>query len=412
MGDITPYLWKGDNSFVPLGVYISVPFCRTKCTYCNFASDVFSKAVFAKYVDRVCSDIENASTLAAALGGCFDSAADSIYLGGGTPTVLDPVQLERLFSATKENFAVHAGSEITVECAPGTLSPLMIEQLALCDVNRVSLGLQSFVDREAAAVGRMHTREVVLKDLSNLRAAGISNINLDLIAGLPHQTAESWCFSVEEVIATGVPHVSVYMLEVDEESRLGRELIAGGTRYHAHYVPDENQSANFYEFACERLQSAGVEQYEISNFAKQGFESRHNLKYWTRQPYLGFGVDAHSMLRSRNCEDEAVRFSMPESLDEFVAGKSPTRTAVCERAALEECFFLGLRLTKGIRLVDIENRFGSEVVGPLNTILNELVALKLIAREADWVRLTTRGRMLSNEVFERFLQLQEASQPS
>jgi oxygen-independent coproporphyrinogen-3 oxidase len=160
------------------------------------------------------------------------------------------------------------------------------------------------------------------------------------------------------------------------------------------------------------LQSAGVEQYEISNFAKQGFESRHNLKYWTRQPYLGFGVDAHSMLRSRNCEDEAVRFSMPESLDEFVAGKSPTRTAVCERAALEECFFLGLRLTKGIRLVDIENRFGSEVVGPLNTILNELVALKLIAREADWVRLTTRGRMLSNEVFERFLQLQEASQPS
>ena len=165
-------------------------------------------------------------------------------------------------------------------------------------VNRVSLGVQSFVDQEAASVGRLHKREIVLDDIARLRAAGIANINVDLIAGLPHQTRESWEQSLDELIATGVPHASVYMLEVDEDSRLGRELIAGGQKYHAHFVPDDDLTAEFYEVACERLNAAGIEQYEISNFARAGYESRHNLKYWTRQPYLGFGVDAHSMLRS------------------------------------------------------------------------------------------------------------------
>ena len=162
----------------------------------------------------------------------------------------------------------------------------------------MSLGVQSFVDIEAASVGRQHKRATVLDDMARLRAAGIEDINIDLIAGLPHQTAESWEFSVAEAIATGAPHVSVYMLEVDEDSRLGRELMAGGTKYHAHFVPDDELTADFYETACERLNAAGVRHYEISNFARGGKESRHNLKYWTRQPYMGFGVDAHSMLIS------------------------------------------------------------------------------------------------------------------
>ncbi len=185
----------------------------------------------------------------------------------------------------------------------------MVETLLRCGVNRVSLGVQSFVDQEAAAVGRLHKRTTVLEDIARLRAAGISKINIDLIAGLPHQTAESWDYSLSEAIATGAPHASVYMLEVDEDSRLGRELLAGGTRYHAHFVPDEGATADFYLTACDRLQTAAIKQYEISNFAREGCESVHNLKYWTRRPYLGFGVDAHSMLVSSAPEIEcgAVR---------------------------------------------------------------------------------------------------------
>ena len=389
---------------MPLGLYISVPFCRTKCSYCNFASDVFSKAVFGKYVDRVCSDIANAYRIAEEMGGELDGAVDTIYLGGGTPTVLDPAELRRIFAAVRNRFEVQADAEITVECAPGTLTPAIIASLVSSGVNRVSLGLQSFVDKEAAAVGRLHTRETTLADIARLRAAGISNINLDLIAGLPYQTMESWLYSLEEVIATGAPHVSVYMLEVDDDSRLGRELIAGGTKYHAHFVPDEDLTADLYGIACERLHAAKVDQYEISNFARAGFESRHNLKYWTRRPYLGFGVDAHSMLPSLDPGAEAVRFSTPDSLEEFMAVRPATRTVVSSRAALEESFFLGLRLTKGVSLEKMRSQFGTFVVTQLSPILVDLASLELIDWSGDNVRLTPRGRLLSNEAFERFLQ--------
>ena len=293
---------------MPLGLYISVPFCRTKCSYCNFASDVFSRAVFHRYVERVCSDMKRANSIADQMGGCLDPTLDSIYLGGGTPTILDINELERLFVTISQNFEVLPNAEITVECAPGTLTPAIVETLQRIGVNRVSLGVQSFVDQEAAAVGRLHSMSIVLADIARLRAAGISNINIDLIAGLPHQTRDSWEISVAETIASGVPHVSVYMLEVDEDSRLGRELIAGGTRYHAHFVPQDEVTADLYEMACERLDTAAVRQYEISNFAHEGHESRHNLKYWTRQPYLGFGVDAHSMLLSRPRERSCASF--------------------------------------------------------------------------------------------------------
>src|ERR1700756_3340855 len=314
-------------NIVSLGVYISVPFCRTKCSYCNFASDVFSKAVFERYVDRVCADIGNAPETAEQMGGKFEREVDSIYLGGGTPTVLSSAQLRRMFKAVRSRFSVTAGAEITVECAPGTLTAEMLETLLNCGVNRVSLGVQSFIDSEAAAVGRLHKRATTLDDIARLRAAGITNVNIDLIAGLPHQVAESWKKSLQDAIATNAPHVSVYMLEVDEDSRLGRELIAGGTRYHAHFVPDEEAVADFYVEACEVLDGAGVAQYEISNFSRAEFESRHNLKYWTRQPYFGFGVDAHSMLPSLSPELEAVRFATSDALEKFVSGGPWRKTA-------------------------------------------------------------------------------------
>src|SRR5438270_1109641 len=342
---------------MPLGLYISVPFCRTKCTYCNFASDVFSRAVFQKYVDRVCDEISRADQSAEAVGGRFERTVDSIYFGGGTPTLLDVAQLERIFVNVRQNFELRPDVEITVECAPGTLSQDVIAALVRCGVNRVSLGVQSFVDREAASVGRLHKRDVVLDDIARLRNAGISNINVDLIAGLPHQTCESWEYSLDELIASVVPHASVYMLEVDEDSRLGRELIAGSQKYHAHFVPDDDLTATMYEIACERLNSAGISQYEISNFARAGFESIHNLKYWTRQPYLGFGVDAHSMMCSANTA-AAVRFSNSDSLEKYLAGAVKERTLVSSEEALQEAFFLGLRMNRGIDLQALEHAFG------------------------------------------------------
>ena len=388
---------------MPLGIYISVPFCRTKCSYCNFASDVFSRGVFARYVERVCVDIENAPQVAAELGGRMEREVDSIYLGGGTPTVLECAQLERIFSAVRRQFDVSSQAEVTVECAPGTLTPNLIESLLGCGVNRASLGVQSFVDQEAAAVGRLHKRTTVLDDIASLRSAGIENINIDLIAGLPHQTAESWEYSLAQTIATGAPHASVYMLEVDEDSRLGRELLAGGVRYHAHFVPDEEATADFYLAACDRLAAAGIAQYEISNFACPGFESSHNLKYWTRHPYFGFGVDAHSMLISAKPQIEAVRFASADSLERYMSGSTVQRNEVSRSEALEESFFLGLRLTRGVNLSELAARFGEDVLEAARAAIAEFLESGLMQQREDFVCLTARGRLLSNEVFERFI---------
>jgi oxygen-independent coproporphyrinogen-3 oxidase len=239
--------------------------------------------------------------------------------------------------------------------------------------------------------------------MARLRAVGIANINIDLIAGLPHQTAESWRQSLEDTIATGAPHVSVYMLEIDEDSRLGSELIAGGTRYHAHFVPDQDAIADFYSAACEKLDAAGIVQYEISNFARAGFESQHNLKYWMRRPYLGFGMDAHSMLYSALPDAEAVRFSTADSLDKYVGGAPLQKSMVSSANALEETFFLGLRLNRGVDLRDVAEKFGCEAVAQVFPIVKQFEAVGLVDARENVVRLTAPGRLLSNEVFQSFL---------
>jgi len=394
---------------MPLGLYIAVPFCRTKCTYCNFASDVFSRAVFENYVSRLCAEIRQARATAQNMGGMFESTADSVYLGGGTPTLLDVAQLQRIFVTIRQNFELTQDPEITVECAPGTLSEAVVAGLAECGVNRVSLGVQSFIDQEAASVGRLHKREVVLNEIARVRAAGISNINVDLIAGLPHQTRESWSQSLDELIATGVPHASVYMLEVDNDSRLGRELIAGGQRYHAHFVPDEDLTADMYEVACQLLNQAGIQQYEISNFARVGFESRHNLKYWTRRPYLGLGVDAHSMLLTAAESRAAVRFSNSDALEKYVAGAAPERTLVTRDQALQESFFLGLRMNRGVDPAEMANQFGEAAMNDYSAAIDELTGNDLLECDGSFIRLTSRGRLLSNEVFEKFISVETHS---
>ncbi|MFI5116011.1 MAG: radical SAM family heme chaperone HemW [Terriglobales bacterium] len=420
------------------GIYISVPFCRTKCSFCNFASGVFSRALFGRYVAQVCAEIEAANDMARQLGGQLDRRVDSIYLGGGTPSVLAPDQLQRLFRAVRENFEVEGAAEVTVECAPGTISGEVIDALLGCGVNRVSLGVQSFVDKESSSVGRLHTRAITLDDIARLRSRGIGNISIDLIAGLPHQTEESWELSLSETLASGVPHVSVYMLEVDEESRLGTELLAGGSRYHAHFVPDDDLTADLYLAACERLEQGGVQQYEISNFARpvtHGIglrDSKHNLKYWMRQPYLGFGVDAHSMLVAGDdlhaTGIEAVRFATPDSLEGYsvkelsvvscqlsVTARSEgnvatriqqlqsSRSLIDQQAALEESFFLGLRLNRGVSLAALKAQFGEAAISSYEAVIAELAQGGLLEAAGERLRLTARGRLLSNEVFARFL---------
>jgi oxygen-independent coproporphyrinogen-3 oxidase len=358
----------------------------------------------AHYVERLSADVRSIRGFAAEHGAEITEPVDTIYFGGGTPSLLPPDELKKLFFALKQEFKVVPKAEITVECAPGTMTDQVIQAMVTRGVNRVSLGVQSFVDKEAASVGRLHTGERILNDIARLRQAGISNINVDLIAGLPHQTRASWDYSLDQAIASGVPHVSVYMLEVDEDSRLGRELIAGGTKYHAHHVPDDDLTAEFYETACARLNAAGIGQYEISNFARAGFESKHNNKYWTRQQYLGFGVDAHSMLpsSSRDQDTDCLRFSSIDVYDRFLAAPEISTTLISRAQALEESFFLGLRLNRGIDLGALRTQFGERFEAHM-PVMDDLIADGLLVKNGDNLQLTPRGRLLSNEVFEKFV---------
>ena len=391
-----------------LGIYISVPFCRAKCTYCNFASGVSSVSAHEQYVARVCSEIRSVrQRLGAAL---IPEQVDSVYLGGGTPSVLSPALLGELAHTLRQEFAVTPAAEITLECAPGQLDDPTLAAMLEMGVNRISFGVQSLVDREAAATGRFHTRAVVLKDLERVRSAGLRNLSIDLIAGMPHQTAASWQESLDVLVATGVEHASIYMLEIDEDSRLGRELLAGGSRYHAGTVPSEELTADLYQSAIAFLEQNGLRQYEISNFARTGCQSRHNLKYWRRHPYLGFGLDAHSMLRTP--PGSALRFSNTAVLPEYLRGPEAAEEVrrLSPPEELEEAWFLGLRLNEGVAWQALAAEFGRDQVEIFLPVVRELGDLELLIDEAGVVRLTPRGVLFSNEVFARFLGVKEEFQ--
>lgn len=393
-----------------LGVYISIPFCRSKCTYCNFASGVFPAAEHERYVDRLIEDLEGAPGWAACIGAELPRAVDTVYLGGGTPSLLSPALILKLFAALRAEFELTPDAEVTVECAPGQLPQPTLEALAEAGVNRVSLGVQSFVDSEAHSSGRLHNRAMILDDLGRLRAAGIHNINLDLIAGLAGQTLASWDESIAVLTETGVPHASVYMLEVDEDSRLGRELLAGGARYRAGLVPSDDAIVRMYETAIERLADAGLAQYEISNFAQPGCESRHNLRYWQRRPYLGMGLDASSALYAAGFEEAAgpdlIRATTTSDLKAYLENREPPETERLDVARRhEEAWFLGLRLNRGVNPAELEAEFGAVMVAPALAAAAGPIKDGLLEWAGPRIRLTPRGRILSNEVFERFLDL-------
>ena len=393
-----------------LGLYISVPFCRSKCTYCNFASGVYPASEHVRYADRLIEDMAAATAWAGRMRVDLPRQVDTIYLGGGTPSLLAPELIARLFAAMRTEFAIDSDAEITVECAPGQIADATLEALADAGVNRVSLGVQSFIDSEAQGSGRLHSRTVVLDDLKRLRRAGITNLNVDLIAGLAGQTFASWQESLSVLIDAGVPHASIYMLEVDEDSRLGREMLAGGVRYHAELVPSDDTIARMYETAIERLGAAGLQQYEISNFARRGRASRHNLRYWQRRPYLGLGLDASSALYAAEPAATAgprhvLRSTTASDLKAFLDGLEPAETAwLSPERQHEEAWFLGLRLNAGVKPSALRREFGREPVERAFKVVASLTEEGLVTSDGRTVRLTAQGRLLSNDVFEQFLE--------
>jgi oxygen-independent coproporphyrinogen-3 oxidase len=381
-----------------LGIYVQVPFCQTKCTYCNFHTGVVSSARFAPYVNCVCAEIAGRGELYEAAGIALpaelaDTVVDTVYIGGGTPSLLDAAHLRMILDAIRDNFVAKL-TEVTLEADPETVTEEKAAAWVAAGINRVSFGVQSFSDEELQAAGRMHRRADVYRAAAVLRGAGIANISFDLIAGLPKQTRGSWQASLDSLVELAPEHVSVYLLEVDEGSRLGAELLRGGKRYSAGDVPGDDEMAEFYDTACSVLGEAGYQHYEISNWAKPGYASRHNLKYWRREPYLGFGAGAHSFSgteRWANAHDAAGY------VNAVTAGRLPVEQVekLTPESALEEELFLGLRQLEGIDVGRIERRYGVS----LDSRFARLRSAGLIEREGNLVRLAPGRVSVSNEVF-------------
>jgi oxygen-independent coproporphyrinogen III oxidase len=420
-----------------LGIYIQVPFCHTKCTYCNFHTGVVSRERYEPYVAAVCKEIriwghfltseadwrgnseetflgpEPIEAVASTAGLKLRASAtktpppqaaivvDAVYLGGGTPSLLDPQALACLIETLRSSFDLAATSEITLEADPETISGEKASAWLEAGFNRISLGAQSFNDSELKSAGRMHRRADIYRVVECLHTAGFADISMDLIAGLPHQTRAAWDESITELIGLRPEHASIYMLEIDEGSRLGREAMAGGLRYGADAIPSDDAIADFYESGCERLASAGYEHYEISNWALPGFRSRHNLKYWRREPYLGFGAGAHSFdghTRWANIHDSA---RYVECLEQ---GQSPGEQieTVTPQQALDEEFFLGLRQLEGIDLAPFPSMYGGHgLQDRLTSLWNRIQDLRrqgLVELEGTRLRLAPHRLTVSNEV--------------
>ena len=381
-----------------LGIYIQVPFCQTKCTYCNFHTGVVASSRYAPYALAVQTEIREHSPRLARAGvalpnGFSQLTVDTVYFGGGTPSLLDPAHLQGIITAIRERF-VSSFSEITLEADPETVDQAKAEAWAAAGINRISFGVQSFSDAELKASGRMHRREDVYRAVPILRGAGIQNISFDLIAGLPHQTPQSWQNSLDELISLSPEHVSIYLLEVDDGSRLGSELLRGGSKYSASAVPSDDAMAESYDVARNRLAVAGYEHYEISNFAKPGFASAHNRKYWRREPYLGFGAGAHSFSgtqRWANAHDAAAY------VQSVADGELPVEQLenISTAQALDEELFLGLRQLDGIDLARLETAYSTS----LQSRFARLQTAGLVQRSGSIVRLAPARLSIANEAF-------------
>ncbi len=390
-----------------LAIYVQVPFCASKCSFCNFSSRVESGGIFDRYSEAVEQDIDG---LAAGFE-VYDLAeeiltlpVDTVYFGGGTPPLLGVERLKKIVSSLHGRFRVQAAGEFTVEVTPGSADMRFLAQAMSMGMNRLSIGAQTFEDRELRAVGRLHSSADTRELVRQARSAGFENVSLDLIAGLPHQTFESWQGNLEAVLRLRPEHVSLYLFEIDEKSRLGKEVLQGGTSYHAPAVPGEEFMADAYEMGREVLGREGYIQYEISNFALPGYESRHNQKYWQLAPYVGLGAGAHSfdgMNRWAN-ESEARLY-----VDRLAGMRSPMTGVrkLSPEEQLEEFFFLGLRQVEGVSLEQARKCWGKDSLSRWRGRIDALTQDGLLNMAGDNIRLAEKAYLVSNEIFQEFVEV-------
>jgi oxygen-independent coproporphyrinogen-3 oxidase len=393
-----------------LGVYVQIPFCSSKCSFCNFSSRVAPSTAFDAYCRTLMDEIERLPAIFEQAGlpdsnsteGFLYRRVDTVYFGGGTPSLLGSDRLKRIVKALDKRFRFEDVVEFTLEIAPGSADFEFLMAVRALGINRLSIGAQSFDDGELRCVGRLHSAEDICKLVEAARRAGFTNISLDLIAGLPYQTDPSWQHSLSEAARLRPEHVSVYLFEIDEKSRLGGEALGEGTRYHANALPTEEFVADAYESARSFLAGEGYMQYEISNFALPGYESRHNRKYWQMDPYVGIGAGAHSFSGTH-------RWANATSVEEYQAriagGQSPIaeRHALSSKEQLEEFFFLGLRQQSGVDLNLASRQWGLSELSRWEGKISALSEQGWIERQGQQIRIPARAYLVSNEIFQEFV---------
>jgi oxygen-independent coproporphyrinogen III oxidase len=371
------------------GLYIHIPFCRSRCSYCDFATGLYESGLAERYVDALVQEINCASVARAHV--------DTIYFGGGTPSLLAPSQLEKILLALTKRYDVHPASEITLEINPGSVTLEKLRAFRNLGINRASFGAQTFDDRELAKLGRSHTAADARRTFQDLRTAGFENVSFDLIAGLPGQTLAGWQQNVDEALELQPEHLSFYLLEVHSGTPLAQHIQRG-----LQPAPDEDLAAVMYEWMLERAAAAGYEHYEISNLCRPGFQSRHNTKYWTGAPYFGFGCSAHSY------DGDRQRWSNHRDVLKYVESVEQGSSAISERQDLTEndvraeALFLGLRLMRGVNLQQYRESFGVDLLAKHAIELERFQAAGLVELNED-LRLTRSGALLSNEVFSAFV---------
>ena len=380
------------------GIYIHIPFCRSRCSYCDFATGMYESELAARYVHAVVSEIAAWREVEE------PSHVDTIYLGGGTPSLLTPAQIEQILTAVRSRFKVVEGAEVTMEMNPGdggssvASKPEKLREFRRCGINRASFGAQTFDNRELKQLGRTHSSSDIYSTFNHLREAGFENINFDLIAGLPGQTLAGWRRNLNEALNLRPEHLSLYLLDVHEGTPLAEQIKRG-----MRPVPDDDLAAEMYRLMIDEVSAAGYEHYEISNFCLPGFESRHNTKYWTGEPYYGFGCSAHSY------DGERKRWSNERDAAKYVQLIEKEQSPLVERTGLSgeqaraESIFLGLRLMRGFNLQNYLRRFGNDLRDEYEVELVRLRDAGLIEVDENLIRLTTRGALLSNEVMTTFL---------
>jgi oxygen-independent coproporphyrinogen-3 oxidase len=371
-----------------LGLYVHIPFCSAICSYCNFNRGLFDAVLKERYVAALLAEIAEAGD---------GSPADTIYFGGGTPSLLEPFEVRAIIEKCRQAWEVATDAEITLEANPETATAERLAGLRAAGVNRLSIGVQSFSDTELRRLSRLHSAEKALTAFRAARVAGFDNVSLDLMMWLPEQSVPQWLESVDALIELGPEHASMYLLEIYPNAPL-RDAMARG----AWSVAPEDDAAEMYLSGLERMDSAGYLQYEISNVARPGRESRHNLKYWTDGEWLGFGCGAHSTRRGVRWKNRAAT---EEYISAVTAGGQPAteRRVLTDAERLEEALFMGLRLTDGLDLQEVKNRYAVDVWREYGGELQPFVDGGLLVYDGRSLRMPRQGMLLAHEVMAVFI---------